>query len=136
MTKATVTILAVMVVVLLIFIFPLVKVEGDSMFPTFREGRILICRRLLRKNKCKVGKIYVIYLKDDENGNPYFIIKRLKEVFNINGKTFYDFRGDNTVVSYDSRQHGLFSSNNVVAEVVGNYKNKYESYKKGEYNGF
>lgn len=132
MLKVIVTILAVLMVVLSIFIFPLVKVEGDSMFPTFREGRILICRRLLRKNKCRVGKIYVIHLKDDENGEPYFIIKRLKEVFNKNGETLYDFRGDNIIVSYDSRQHGLFNSDSVVAEILGNYKNKYKSYQKGE----
>lgn len=137
--KVIITILAVVVTVfLLIFLFPIVKVEGDSMFPTFREGKLLWCRRLFffNKDKCKKDKIYVIHLRDEEDGSPYFIVKRLKYVYPHKGKyakyTLYDFRGDNTRVSYDSRQHGLFSSESVVAQVIGNYKNKYETFKKGE----
>lgn len=139
--KVIITILAVVVTVfLLIFLFPIVKVEGDSMFPTFREGRILWCRRLFffNKDKCKKGKIYVIHLKDEEDGSPYFIVKRLKYIYPYKGKyanhTLYDFRGDNIGVSYDSRQHGWFDSSEVVAKVIGNFPNKYESYQKGENN--
>lgn len=135
--KVIITILAVVITVfLLIFLFPIVRVEGDSMFPTFREGRLLWCRRLFRfnKNKCKKGKIYVIHLRDEEDGSPYFIVKRLKDIYPYKGSVLYDFRGDNTLVSYDSRQHGLFKSDAVVAKVIGNYKNKYESYQKGEDN--
>lgn len=139
--KVIITILAVVVTVfLLIFLFPIVKVEGDSMFPTFREGRILWCRRLFffNKDKCKKGKIYVIHLKDEEDGSPYFIVKRLKHIYPYKGKyakhTLYDFRGDNIEVSYDSRQHGWFDSSEVVAKVIGNFPNKYESYQKGENN--
>lgn len=136
--KVIITILAVVITVfLLIFLFPIVRVEGDSMFPTFREGKLLLCRRLFRfnRNKCKKNCIYVIHLRDEEDGSPYFIVKRLKDAYPVCGKVCYDFRGDNTVVSYDSRQHGLFSSDAVVAKVIGNYKNKYESYQKGEDNG-
>lgn len=135
MIKVTITILAVMVMVfLLIFLFPVVKVKGDSMFPTFREGKLLWCRRLFKFNSdnCKVGKIYVIHLKDDEEGEPYFIIKRLNSKFCCNGHTLYDFRGDNVVVSYDSRHYGLIDSSQVVAKVIGSYKNAYQ---KGENNG-
>ena len=133
--KVIITILAVVItVILLIFLFPIVKVEGDSMFPTFREGRILWCRRLFffNKDKCKKGKIYVIHLKDEEDGSPYFIVKRLKDVQRCKGVVLYDFRGDNIEVSYDSRQYGLFDSSRVVAKVIGNFKNKYVSYQKGE----
>ena len=133
--KAVVTLIA-LAVFLLIYIFPLVKVEGDSMFPTFKEGKILWCRRLFKSNKdhCKVGRVYVIHLRDEENGSPYFIIKRLKGVYKCTNGTLYDFRGDNTAVSYDSRQHGLFDSNCVVAKVIGNYPNKHSSYQKGGIN--
>lgn len=133
MTSVITVFVVLVTAFLLIFLFPLVKVEGDSMFPTFRNGRVLLCRRLFKFNKdnCKEGKIYVIHLRDEENGNPYFIIKRLKSKYVIEGKTFYDFRGDNVLVSYDSRQHGLFDSNRVVAKVIGNFKNKYECYQKG-----
>ena len=135
--KVIITFLAVVItVILLIYIFPIVKVEGDSMSPTFQEGRILWCRRLFfNKNKCKKGSIYVIHLRDEEDGSPYFIVKRLKYIYPYNGKSvLYDFRGDNTLVSYDSRQHGYFKSDDVVAKVIGNYKNKYECYQKGEVN--
>ena len=131
--KVIITILAVVVTVfLLIFLFPIVKVEGDSMFPTFREGRILWCRRLFffNKDKCKKGKIYVIHLKDEEDGSPYFIVKRLKYIYPYKGKyakhTLYDFRGDNIGVSYDSRHYGLVPSDKVEAIVLGHFPNLYE----------
>jgi len=135
--KVVITILVVVTTVFtLIFLFPIEKVKGDSMFPTFREGRLLWCRRLFHFNrsKCKKGKIYVIHLRDEEDGSPYFIVKRLKDIYPHNDGVLYDFRGDNTLVSYDSRQHGLFKSDAVVAKVIGNYRNNYESYQKGEDN--
>ena len=128
MIKVTIIILAVIVTVfLLIYLFPVVKVEGDSMLPTFREGKILVCRRLFNKEHCKKDKIYVVHLRNESDGSPYYIIKRLYRTYQFNDKTMYDFRGDNKPVSYDSRQHGLFKKDAVIAQVLGNYKNKYNN---------
>ena len=111
-------------IILILLMFPIVKVKGDSMYPTLKEGRVLISTRLFNKNNCKVNKLYVIHLKDDESGSPYYIIKRLKGITKRGDKVLYDFRGDNFLVSYDSRQHGLFDSSEVEAKVLGDFKNK------------
>lgn len=112
---------------LLLLLFPVIKVVEDSMFPTYRHGQIIVGTRLFRKTHCKVGKVYILHLKDDEDGNPYYIIKRLYRVQRaIDGSVFYDFRGDNTRVSYDSRQHGLFHSSEVEARVLFSRKNVHE----------
>lgn len=99
---------------LLKYLFPVAQVEGDSMLPTYREGEYLICRRVFFKKKCKVNKIYVIHLRDDENGKPYYVIKRLNKVFRGG---YYWFLGDNADVSYDSRHYGSIESKRVIAEV-------------------
>jgi signal peptidase I len=103
------------VFLLLKFLFPLAVVEGDSMYPTLKEGEELICRRLFFKKQCKVNKIYVIHLRDDENKEPYYIIKRLDKVVKDNN---YWFLGDNSLVSYDSRQYGSIKPEQVVAVVL------------------
>lgn len=103
------------VFLLLKFFFPLAVVEGDSMYPTLKEGEELICRRLFFKKHCKVNKIYVIHLRDVENKEPYYIIKRLDKVVKDNN---YWFLGDNSLVSYDSRQYGSIKPEQVVAVVL------------------
>lgn len=85
------------------------------MYPTLKEGEELICRRLFFKKQCKVNKIYVIHLRDDENKEPYYIIKRLDKVVKDNN---YWFLGDNSLVSYDSRQYGSIKPEQVVAVVL------------------
>ena len=99
---------------LLKYLFPVAQVEGDSMLPTYREGEYLICRRVFFKKKCKVNKIYVIYLRDDEKGKPYYVIKRLNKI--LCGGDYW-FLGDNADVSYDSRHYGGIDPKRVIAEV-------------------
>lgn len=106
---------------LLLYLFPIITIAGDSMYPTFVEGERVIGSRLFDKTDCKEGRIYVIHLRDDENGEPYLIIKRLyRKVFSEKDNEFYYyFLGDNRKVSADSRVYGLFSSDRVVAEIIG-----------------
>lgn len=124
MIKVIITILAVMVTVfILLYLFPPIKVEGDSMYPTFKEGEILIGCRLFNRKKCKIGKIYVIHLRNEENGEPYYIIKRLErrvlDIYSADPCYKYFFLGDNREVSADSRIYGLFESSKVVAVIIG-----------------
>ena len=114
------------VLLILLYLFPIIRVVDDSMYPTYKDGNIILGTRLFNKNKCKEGKVYVIHLRDEEDGEPYFIIKRLLRRENIEGYIYYDFRGDNKVVSYDSRQHGVFYPKSVVAKVLFSRKNAYE----------
>lgn len=120
----------ILVALLSLICFPLIRVSGDSMYPTLKEGKILIGCRLFNKKKCRLGKIYIVHLRDEESGEPYFVIKRLRYATfeNNEGKTkvYYDFRGDNTEVSYDSRHYGLVPSDKVEAIVLGHFPNLYE----------
>lgn len=120
----------ILVALLSLICFPLIRVSGDSMYPTLKEGKILIGCRLFNKKKCRLGKLYIVHLRDEESGEPYFVIKRLRSAtFENNGgiaKVYYDFRGDNTEVSYDSRHYGLVPSDKVEAIVLGHFPNLYE----------
>ena len=119
-------------VVVILLLFPVIRVVGDSMFPTLKEGQFLVGSRLFRKKKCKVGKVYIIHLKDEDDGEPYFIIKRLFAIQSWNGSVMYDFRGDNVEVSADSRIYGLFKPSAVEAVVLGKHPNLAERSVKRE----
>lgn len=110
-----ITIVVLVVLVLLFnFIFPLVRVEGDSMLPTFTEGEYLRSRRVLFKKHCKVNSIYVIHLRS-EKGKPYYVIKRLSKILPDNS---YWFLGDNSRVSFDSRYYGGVPYHMVVSKII------------------
>lgn len=130
MKVIAIIILGIFVALLSLICFPPIRVEGESMYPTLREGKILIGCRLFNKKKCRIGRLYVIHLRDAENGEPFFVVKRLSMATfeHKNGskrvtKAEYDFRGDNTEVSYDSRHYGLIPSDKVEAVVLGRFPN-------------
>lgn len=102
-----------------LLLFPIIKVVDSSMLPTYKDGQIVLGCRVFSKRRCKVGKVYIIHLMDEEDGSPYYIIKRLHKIHkSVNGSVMYDFRGDNPSVSYDSRQYGLFRSSQVEARLL------------------
>ena len=106
--------LCLVVLVFMLYLFPLVKVCGYSMFPTYIDGQFLFIKRVLHKSKCKVGEVYVYvppYVSEDEK----FVIKRLDHI-SKDGK--YYFLGDNSNDSYDSRYYGYVDSKNVVAHIL------------------
>lgn len=123
MTIVIIAVLAVVVILSLLYLFPPIRVDGDSMYPTLKEGEILIGCRLFNRNKCKIGKIYLIHLRNEENGEPYYIIKRLEkrvpDIYSDKTRYKYYFLGDNREVSADSRIYGLFESSRVVAVIIG-----------------
>ena len=114
-----------------LLMFPVIKVVGDSMYPTLKEGQYLLGCRLFNKKKCKINGIYVVHLRDDE-GEPYFIIKRLYMTYDKDHKVEYDFRGDNAEVSADSRQYGNFKPSQGEAKIIGNFPNLAERRKSNE----
>ena len=83
------------------------------MFPTLTDGEFYLGRRVFRKTKCKIGKIYV-YRPPYEDHTEKFVIKRLVDI--KDGKYF--FLGDNSDDSYDSRYYGYVPCDNVVAQLI------------------
>lgn len=101
------------------YIFPLATVYGNSMLPTYHEGQILLCRRVLLKkhHKIQTGGVYVLKAPytDDE---VRLIIKRVSFfVHTERGREIYVL-GDNPKDSLDSRMYGTINEKNVVAKVI------------------
>lgn len=104
--------------VVLVFLFPFAVVCGNSMYPTFREGDVLLCRRLLfnKKQRYSVGDIVVFRAPYEES--KYLVIKRVSFFVQDSGSTYMYVLGDNSKDSYDSRNYGLVNCNAVVAKVM------------------
>lgn len=105
------------------YLYPTLIVEGESMYPTLKEGETLRAMRLNKVDKRFLipGMIYVfhIYDCDKENGKPYYFIKRLDHIYvKPNGEIMCYFLGDNSDNSNDSRHFGYVSASNVIAMVL------------------
>lgn len=88
---------------------PLIKVVGDSMYPTFKNGEYLHARRIKSNEDLVRNHVYVFTSPTGE-----IVIKRLKF---ITQHGLY-FIGDNTSCSYDSRSYGYVPRETVIAEVI------------------
>lgn len=107
------------VAIILFYIFPLAKVEGRSMFPTYKEGSVLLTTRFFKLHK---GRVYV-YSKTNEEGYEYLVVKRLTELHTFSpNDTWCYFEGDNPTESYDSRHYGFINAENIVAQVLWKIK--------------
>lgn len=96
--------------VLLLTLFPVIQVCGDSMLPTLEDGRYCVGRRVFKKTKCKVGEVYVYKPPYDSS---ICVVKRLAHI--EDGK--YYFLGDNPSNSHDSRSYGYVNSKAVIAHI-------------------
>lgn len=109
--------LTILVLVILLYFFPIVQICGYSMYPTMMDGEFYLGMRVFRKDKCKPGRIYV-YRPPYKSEEEKFVIKRLSAVKFKNKKVKYWFLGDNACNSYDSRYYGDVDSERVVAQII------------------
>lgn len=99
------------------YLFPIIQVVGESMYPTYLDGEILVGTRLYRKSKLKKGDVIVYYSPTEEKKA---VIKRIDSVsvgISRNELDFYCL-GDNADRSYDSRDYGYISSKRIVCKII------------------
>lgn len=101
-------------VIAMFYLFPLARVQGESMKPTLQHGQTLICTRLFCKNH-QVGKIFVV--KHPKQPGK-LIIKRLDHIVQEGECRRLYFVGDNHEASSDSREYGYVCHKNVVARAL------------------
>lgn len=139
----------VLVVFLLMVLFPIKRVSGDSMLPTFKDGDWIITCRIGRYDYGDV----LIALQTDDDGNDALVIKRLVGISSDSVKVSCDgvyrndklleedytldrtnqivwegiipddcyfILGDNRNESYDSRLAGCIKKDRVVGKVIFN----------------
>ena len=100
---------------LLYYLFPVVLVCGESMYPTYQSHTILLTTRLF--SKYVPGQVYV-YDRVDDDGVTKSVIKRLHDVTVQDNQAYLYFLGDNPEGSYDSRHYGYVHHSNVALKVV------------------
>lgn len=117
--------LAVLLVVLLWYLFPILDINGRSMYPTYRDGEKSLATRLVLKKHLKPGQVIIYQAPQEDLGKRIIVIKRIKEVrivqspFNHKKSVVeYFCVGDNLDESYDSRYYGYISSEAVIGIVL------------------
>jgi hypothetical protein len=117
-------IIAVTVVILFLFVrrFTIVRINGDSMYPTFKDGQIrLLDRKFISENLDQIERdtepfLNRIYVYQSPTGSV--VIKRLVYIsMNTMGLNFW-FEGDNADNSEDSRHYGFVRSGDIYGELV------------------
>lgn len=108
-----------------VFIITTITVSGPSMIPTFKNGDIVVCKKLYDKNDIKTGDIVVF--KHDGS----MLIKRVAaapgekavvtdiELSDTMGKDEYFLLGDNSSNSKDSRDFGPVKSDDIKYKYAG-----------------
>lgn len=118
--KAVVTVVVVAgVFCVLHHVFPIIQVIGDSMYPTYLDGEIIVGTRLFRKSKLKKGDV-VLYVCPTDNKT---VIKRIDCVEKRSNGLYIYCLGDNPPKSHDSRYYGFVSSKNLVCKVINQRRN-------------
>lgn len=107
----------IIVVGILMYMFPIVEVCGDSMSPTYNDGEFLLSTRLFKRENIKVGDVFIF-------DHPYvegrLLIKRVAKI----KAGDYFFEGDNSDNSYDSRDFGYMRPDCLVSKVINPRKRK------------
>lgn len=101
-------ILFILILIALLYIFPIGQIVGDSMHPTFKDGEIVLMCRIY---KLKENNVY--YFKRENKD----VIKRLYSIQHSDEKWLY-FLGDNSKDSFDSRHYGFINSKQVKAKIL------------------
>lgn len=105
-------------VILLLYIFPIIEVVGDSMYPTYKDGEFNVSVRVVSRKQMKLGDVYIF-----KSPTGRTCIKRLTRVRQQGKSEFYFFEGDNSEVSWDSRKYGYVRFKDVKARLINSRRN-------------
>ena len=104
-------------VCILYYLFPIVQICGESMYPTYKDGELILGTRVFNKDKLEVGDVVVYRSPMDADR---IVIKRIdhRGEWTNNENFFMYCLGDNSDFSYDSRHYGYISSKDIVCKVI------------------
>lgn len=98
------------------FFFGVVKVDGNSMYPTLKDGEYVLMKIT---DDVEVGDIVVLHVDYEYEMESEYIIKRVAE---IAGDGSVYVLGDNTEHSFDSRHCGYFPKEIIRGKVIFEFK--------------
>lgn len=123
--------LAILVIIMLYLLYQLVHliqgyalriVSGISMFPTLKNGQIILEKKIKRGVSISKGDIIVAKLPQ----NDYLVIKRVLDIINMGeGKVYYWLEGDNKDHSVDSRTYGHIKEEYIEGKVIKVWKKQW-----------
>lgn len=97
----------------------LIRVTGDSMYPSYEDGDILFATSFFQAKNLKEGDVMIFRPPTSSSEEVKFVIKRIHHILiTPEGKMFFYFLGDNPQVSFDSRRYGYVSKDKLVAKVI------------------
>lgn len=98
------------------FFFGVVKVDGNSMYPTLKDGEYVLMKIT---DDVEVGDIVVLHVDYEYEMESEYIIKRVAEIAD-DGSVYV--LGDNTEHSFDSRHCGYFPKEIIRGKVIFEFK--------------
>ena len=107
-----------------LFLFDVVIADGYSMEPTIRSGSVLVVNRLQYGFRFPGQREFLVRWATPRDGDVvvfvtpsgYVAVKRASE---IDGEGVFMAKGDNCLLSYDSRSFGPVSVDAVIGRVMG-----------------
>ena len=108
--------LAIALFVVKQYFFGVVKVDGNSMHPTLKDGEYVLMRIT---DEVEVGDVVVLHVNYEYEMESEYIIKRVAEIAD-DGSVYV--LGDNMELSYDSRHCGYFPKEIIRGKVIFEFK--------------
>lgn len=112
----------IVIIGLIVTRFEIIVASGESMYPTVKDGELVLIYKPVNKYAIKEGKIYVVQM--DLPSYKELVIKRLIKSYNTTDSVKIWLEGDNKPCSYDSRKYGYVNSKFIVGRVIKIWKTK------------
>ena len=100
-------------IVVLYYLYPIVTFVGDSMHPTYKDGEHILSVRVFSRKQMKVGNVYTY-----RTSQGTVVVKRLTRIKRTDKGDVYFFEGDNSRVSYDSRNYGYIKFSSIISKLI------------------